>query len=720
MSKLAVTAWGAMAVLAVLAIIAVVYFRPGGPQADLRRIERQNVLLVTIDTLRADALGAYGGPASTPALDRLAADGVRFEFAHAHAVLTLPSHASILTGEYPHRHGVRENSGYRLPGGARTIATLLKQAGYATAAFVAAFPVHSRFGLNTGFDVYDDRFGDGFGPTDLAMPERPASTVVPLAREWIAGRSTGPAGPGQDAGPWFAWVHVFDPHAPYQPPPPFDMQYAGKPYYGEVAATDAALAPLLEDVRNSARPTLVIVTSDHGEGLGDHGEEAHGIFAYESTLRVPLILASLGGQPAASKAARQGEVSQVAARHVDILPTILDAVGQPVPDGLPGRTLLPRKEREAGAAPRTAYFEAMSGMLNNGWAPLAGVLVDRDKFIDLPIAERFDLAADPAERSNLYGRSPERDRTLAASLNALAPTLPGQRAAEDPAAAASLRALGYVSGGAHAKAKYTEADDPKRLIDLDAAIHRALEAFSAGRMEDSAQLYRQVIDRRPDMEIAYRHLAFIEYQRGNIAGAIGVLQRAVTGGVTDPRVQALLGEYLSDAGQVAKGIRILEPLAQDPAANADVLNALGVAYARASRPEDARRMFERLIEAMPGSGGPFENLGVLALGQGDVAGAERYFGRAVALSPTSSRAHAGLGAAAYARGDRTAAYQSWARAIELDRDNFDALFSLGVNLARDGRMNDARPYLEQFQRAAPPARYADQLRGVSRLLQAGR
>ena len=157
----------------------------------------RSFLLVTIDTLRADALGSYGGPAATPALDRLAADGVRFDFAHAHAVLTLPSHASILTGEYPHRHGMRENSGYRLPGGTRTVATLLKQAGYETAAFVAAFPVHSRFGLNAGFDVYDDRFGDGFGPTDLAMPERPASTVVPLAREWIAGRSTGTSGSGQ-------------------------------------------------------------------------------------------------------------------------------------------------------------------------------------------------------------------------------------------------------------------------------------------------------------------------------------------------------------------------------------------------------------------------------------------------------------------------------------------------------------------------------------------
>jgi len=704
---------------AVLAVVALVYFWPRHPQADLRRIEGQNVLLVTIDTLRADALGSYGGPASTPALDRLAAEGVRFDFAHAHAVLTLPSHASILTGEYPHRHGLRENSGYRLPAGARTIATVLQQAGYATAAFVSAFPVHARFGLNAGFDVYDDRFGDGFGPVDLAMPERPASEVVPLVRAWIAGRRSGAAGDRQAAGPWFAWVHVFDPHAPYQPPPPFDAHYPGKPYYGEVAATDAALAPLLADVRDSSRPTLVIVTSDHGEGLGDHGEEAHGIFAYESTLRVPLIIASLGGQASASTSGSPGEVSRVAARHVDILPTVLDAVGLPTPSGLPGRTLLPRQERKAGAAPRPSYFEAMSGMLNNGWAPLSGVLVDREKLIDLPVAERYDLANDPAEGTNLFGRSPERDRTLAATLTAFAPALPGQRAAEDPETAAGLRALGYVSGGAPVKAKYTEADDPKRLIELDAAIHRALEAFGAGRFEEAAQIYRQVIERRPDLEIAHRHLAFIDYQRGDIEGAIGVLRRAVAGGVTDPRVRAQLGEYLSDAGQVAEGMRILEPLAQEPAASADVLNALGVAYARAARTEDARRMFERLIEAMPGSAGPFENLGVLALGSGDVASAERNFGRAIAIAPESSRAHAGLGATAYARGDRAAAYQAWLRAVELDPGNFDALFSLGVNLARDGRINDARPYLERFMNSAPPARYGDQLRGVARLLQAG-
>ena len=716
-SRLGIAVWAS---LVVLAIVALVYFWPGTSQIDLRPVKGQNVLLITIDTLRADALGSYGGPAATPALDTLASEGVRFDFAHAHAVLTLPSHASILTGEYPVTHGVRENSGYRLPAGARTIATMLKRAGYATAAFVAAFPVHSRFGLNAGFDVYDDRFGDGFGPVDLAMPERPASKVVPLAREWIAGRAASVSGTGRSGSPWFVWVHVFDPHAPYQPPPPFDAHYDARPYFGEVAATDAALAPLLEDVRKSARPTLVIATSDHGEGLGDHGEEAHGIFAYESTLRVPLIMAQLGGASAGAGSSRPGEVSRAAARHVDILPTILEAVGEPVPGGLPGRTLLPRQERRSGAPPRSTYFEAMSGMLAHGWAPLSGVLVDRDKFIDLPVAERYDLAADPAERSNLHGTSPERDRMLEAALTAFGPVLPGRRAAEDPDTAARLRALGYVSGTAPAKATYTEADDPKRLIDIDSAVHRALEAYGAGRPDEAVQIYGQVIERRPDMEMAYRHLAFLEYQRGDLPRAIAVLRQAVARGVTVPKLLALLGEYLSDAGQMAEAIRTLEPLVQDPVAGTEALNALGVAYARAGRADDARRAFNRLAEAMPGSSGPLENLGVLALGQRDVRAARQYFDRALAISPNSSRALAGLGATAYETGDHEAAYRAWGRAVQLDPNNFDALFSLGINLARDGRMSDARPYLERFLQSAPPARYADKLRGVSRLLQAGR
>jgi len=714
--RAAVAAWAALVVVAVLAVV---FIWPGRSQANLRPTPGQNVLLITIDTLRADALGSYGGPAATPALDRLAADGVRFEFAHAHAVMTLASHASILTGQYPFQHGVRDNSGYRLPPDAQTAATLLKQAGYATAAFVGAFPVHSRFGLNAGFDVYDDRFGDALAASEFAMPERPASAVVPLARQWIATRMGGAGSAAQPPQPWFVWVHVFDPHAPYRPPAPFDTQYAARPYFGEVAAVDAALAPLLEDVRTAARQTLVIVTGDHGEGLGDHGEAAHGIFAYESTLRVPLIIAELGGD-ARTKAAGPGEVSPVAARHVDLLPTMLDAVGRTVPFGLPGRTLLPRGERRAGSAPRPAYFEAMSGMLNHGWAPLTGVLVGRDKLIDLPVAERYDLTVDTAEQSNLFSRTPERDRLLAAALAGFAPTLPGARVAEDAEAAAQLRALGYVSGSAAAKTSYTEADDPKQLIEIDAALHRALDEAGAGRAAEAAEIYRQVIDRRHDCALAYRHLALLAWQQGDGAQAVGVLRQAVAHGVSDARVLAQLGEYLTDTGHVAEGIRLLEPVTKNPAAEVDALNALGIAYARSGRREDAKRVFERLLTVMPGSSAPLENLGVLALEQGDVTGATGYFDRAIATAPNSSRAHAGAAAAALQRGDRRAACDAWARAVRLDPSNLEALVSLGVNLVRDGRMDEARPYLTQFLQSAPPDRYAEQRRTVSRLLAGGR
>ena len=718
--RAAVAAWAALVVVAVLAVV---FIWPGRSQATLRPTPGQNVLLITIDTLRADALGSYGGPAATPALDRLAADGVRFEFAHAHAVMTLASHASILTGQDPFQHGVRDNSGYRLPRDARTAATLFKQAGDATAAFVGAFPVHARFGLNAGFDVYDDRFGDALAASELAMPERPASAVVPPARQWIAARTSATAGAAgraaPNAEPWFVWVHVFDPHAPYRPPAPFDRQYAARPYFGEVAAVDAALAPLLDDVRASARPTLVIVTGDHGEGLGDHGEAAHGIFAYESTLRVPLIITPLGGG-AGAKAAGAGEVSPVAARHVDLLPTRLEAAGQPVPPDLPGRTLLPREERRSGSAPRATCFEAMSGTLSHGWAPLTGVIVGRDTLIDLPIGERYDLAADASEQSNMIGRTPERDGMLSAALAGFAPTLPGARVAEDAEAAAQLRALGYVSGSATAtsaaKTSCTDADDPKRLIAIDAALHRALDEAGAGRAAAAAQIYQQVIDRRPDMAIAYRHLALLAWQQGDPAQAVGVLRQAVARGVTDARVLAQLGAYLTDTGHVAEGIRLLEPVAKNPAAEVDALNALGIAYARAGRRDEAQRVFERLLTVLPGSSAPLENLRVLALEQGDEAGATQYFDRAIAAAPNSSRAHAGSAAAALQRGDRGAACDAFACAVRLDPSNLEALVSLGVTLARDGRMHEARPPLDQFLQSAPPARYADQRRAVSQLL----
>ena len=242
----------------------------------------QNVLLVTIDTLRADAMSSYGGPASTPNLDRLAAGGARFTFAHAHAVVTLPSHTTILSGHLPYEHGIRDNSGFRVKNGTATLATRLKAAGFATGAFVGGFPLTKRFGLTPGFDVYDDQMPEMKGAIAMSMPERPADAVVARAVEWIG---------AQTDHRFFGWVHVFDAHSPYRPPQEFAAAYSSQPYYGEIAFIDRELGRLFDRLSSLSRPTLVIVTADHGESLGEHGELTHGMFAYEATLHVPLIVA---------------------------------------------------------------------------------------------------------------------------------------------------------------------------------------------------------------------------------------------------------------------------------------------------------------------------------------------------------------------------------------------------------------------------------------------
>ena len=356
-----------------------------------------DVLLITVDTLRADALGAYGNArARTPWIDRLAAGGVRFDRAHAHNVVTLPSHANILSGRYPFEHGVRDNAGFRFPQDVDTLATRLKALGYRTGAFVSAFPLDSRFGLDRGFDVYDDAFADGRAAADFMLPERPAIDTVAAARRFLD------AGDGR---PSFLWLHVYDPHAPYLPPAAFAAQFPGDPYHGEVAATDDALSALLRPLLAAGRDgrTLVVLTGDHGESLGEHGELTHGLFAYEATLHVPLVMY-------APRLLRPAVVSEPV-RHVDILPTVLDALGQAVPADLPGRSLL-RAAAGERLTPAPAYFEALTAMLGRGWAPLYGVARGDDKLIDLPLPELYDLGRDPGERDSVIARAPERREDL--------------------------------------------------------------------------------------------------------------------------------------------------------------------------------------------------------------------------------------------------------------------------------------------------------------------
>jgi tetratricopeptide (TPR) repeat protein len=359
----------------------------------------------------------------------------------------------------------------------------------------------------------------------------------------------------------------------------------------------------------------------------------------------------------------------------------------------------------------------MSSMLNRGWAPLSGVLADRDKFIDVPIVERYDLAADPAETTNLIGRAPERDRTLAASLRAFSAALPGQRRAEDPEAAARLRSLGYIAGDAPIKTHYSDADDPKTLIAIDQAVHRGVDLYTARRFDEAMATYRGIIAQRPDMAIAYRHLAFVAWETGRLMMAIDTLKRAMASGVTNSGVVTQLGTYLAESGDARAAIPLLEPVASVDGADPDALNGLGIAYARAGRPADARRVFERMLSADPSSAMALANLGTLDLERGDFAAAHAHFERAASLDPTSSAAQAGLGVVAIKSGDRHLAVEAWRRAVELDSTTYDALFNLATTLAQTDGVAAARPYLEQFARNAPPALYARDIAEVQRLLQ---
>ena len=692
----------AAAVLAGVAAAAwVMARRPAWPE--FARTANQNVLLVTIDTLRGDALSSYGGAARTPNLDALAAGGIRFTFAHAHAVVTLPSHSSIMTGRHPFEHGVRDNAGFRLEDAAETLAETAQAGGFATGAFVAAFPLDRQFGLAQGFDVYDDLGGQETAGAEFAFAERPAGEVVKVARQWI----------DQQQKPWLAWVHLFDPHAKYAPPPPFDREYAGNPYAGEVAYVDHALGPLLDAARRAPRPTIIIVTADHGEGLGDHGEATHGVFAYESTLRVPLILAQVG--PGTSRT--KDVTSDAPVRHIDILPTIADLLGLPVAEDLPGRTVLAaaNDERE----PRPLYFEAMTGMLKRGWAPLSGVLVGREKYIDLPIPELYDLAADPREEQNRAAGSGERVRALSARLTGFNAAMPGDQRTESSEARARLQSLGYLSGSAPRKARYTEEDDPKRLIDVDRIMMEGIDLHLAGRSAEAVDAYRRVIARRPDMGLAYRRLAFIQWERGETGEAIATLREARNKIGRDLEVDIRLGTYLAESGAASEAIAILERTTAADPENRDSLNGLGIAYAHAGRDAEALRTFARILAIDPGDVFALENIGAVHLQRGDLTAAANAFTRAVESDPTSSRARAGLGVVAQKSGRPAEAIAHWQRAVELDDTNFDALYNLSTSLVAAGRVAEARPYLEQFVRTAPPAFYGGDIERIKQYLRGG-
>ena len=698
---------GAAAVVAVLAAVAIFVWRGRAPAFSLERDANVNILLVTIDTLRADALSSYGGPAQTPNLDALAAQGARFTFAHAHSVVTLPSHTTILSGQLPYEHGIRDNSGFRVKEGTPSLATWLKSAGFQTGAFVGGFPLTKRFGLTGGFDLYDDQMPEMHGAIAMSMPERPADAVVNSAIGWIKGR-----GPEK----FFAWVHVFDAHSPYKPPPELASAYGAQPYYGEVAFVDRVLGRLFDTLRSGSRKTLVIVTADHGESLGEHGEETHGMFAYEATLRVPLIVATIDP---ASRTASKGIVIDTPVRLADLAPTLLDVVQQRVDAKFSGASLVD-VIRTRGSEDRPAYFEAMTYNLVRGWAPLRGVIDGRAKYIDLPIPELYDLAADAGEQRNTATTETQRVRqmhSLLRTYNVAAPHRPGQESAD---AAAVLRSLGYVSGSAPSRQDYTEADDPKRLVDVDRDLHAASAAFENGQRDRGIALLESVIARRGDTADAYISLAYQYWEAGRVDAAIAALERGLKNGAPDRDIRIRLALYLSESGvNPTRAIALLQGL---PAHDAEAQNALGVAFTHASRPREAAQAFRQVLSLDPTNGLALQNLASLSLRdaldgrtsdrQRLLQEAESLAGRALEADPALPDAHTTIGVVYSVTGRVDRAIESWKRAVALDPGQFNALYNLWTKLAEAGRDAEAVQFGQQFVATAPPALFGDDISRV--------
>ncbi len=655
--------------------------------------EPRSIVLVTIDTLRADRLGSYGGKARTPTLDGLASAGARFENVFAQSPLTLPSHSSILTGTYPTFHGVRDNGRFRLPAEMETLAEILKRVGYETGAFVSGFPVDSRFGLDQGFDVYDDSLGRS--RTRVSLAERRAEDVVAPARSWIEGR-------GQ--GLYFAWVHLFDPHAPYDPPDPYPNTYEG-----EVAYVDASLKDLLDAVSKDA---FIAGTADHGEGLGEHGESTHSFFVYDSTLRVPWILRGPGIEA--------GTVVAETVRSIDLVPTILDLVGlKETCARCQGRSLVRALEGGALAA-EPSYSETYFPRLNLGWSELRSLRADGFKYIDAPEPELYDLAADPGELRNLAPWNPEKVRELDAELVRVEKETAGGAAEEeilDPQIRATLRSLGYLTSESAVEPEGLR-PDPKSRLEVWESVRSGMDLTARGEMDQAIDALEAALASEPDLVLARTYLALAYFERGRYPQAVDQCKEILARAPNDFDGTLLLGKSLLRLGRTQEASEALERAAvideESPEpwvelaqlyltsrSRSEVDAAITKAAARdgnapsllllqgklammSGSAQYAEKLFRAAIDAAPSEKEPRVQLGNLLLTQRRLEEAEELYRESLLLRPQAAGLYLGLGHARALSGKMNEAIRWFEKALELSPDSTLVLNSLGYAYVEAG------------------------------------
>jgi arylsulfatase A-like enzyme/tetratricopeptide (TPR) repeat protein len=696
--------------------------------------EPLNLVLITVDTLRADRLGSFGSAVETPHFDRLAEEGVLFTNASTTVPFTFPAHSSIFTGTYPPQHGVRENVGYYLGEEHTTLAEMLAAAGWQTAGFVSAFVLDSRWGIARGFEHYFDDFDlAAFESANLGSVQRPGSETIAAALAWLDERASADS----SSAPFFLWLHLFDPHDPYTPPEPYRSAYPNSLYDGEVAYTDSLVGGFLDQLqrRKLLESSAVVLTADHGEGLGDHGEAFHGYFVYDSTVHVPLMLRLPGARGRELAGTRVAD----AVSHVDIVPTLLEIAGVEVPEGLAGKSLLGPVTRSArGAAggadddeQRGVYAESFYPLLHYGWAPLRSLRVGRTKYIEAPRAELFDLESDPGEQDNVFATQPRVGRPMARRLRALTDRLDASAPSTttpdlDEQTLAQLRALGYVAGPGGADAGTYDPDvvraDPKDKAPLHRRLMRAQSLV--GQSEEPAileaeRLLREALEDDPQLLDAHQMLGDLALRSGQPGAAAEHFEQALAldsehrpslfglassfreaGRLDD----ALLGfrRLLSLAGQDSKTTLAIADIEVErgeldaaaevlgssvkPGAPALLANRLGEVQALRGESAAARASFELALRDGPRLAQPHFNLAVLSEEAGDFDAAMRHYSEAIDLAPKHFQAQFNLARLAGRLGQRERELEMLERSIASKPDFALGHFFLGKALMERGEL----------------------------------
>lgn len=633
---------------------------------------RLNLVVVTLDTTRADRIGAYGArDVETPAFDRLATEGVLFEQAVSAAPLTLPAHSSIFTGKFPPEHGVRDNGGFFLGPAQLTLAEILEQRGYRTGAFVAAYVLDSKWGINQGFDTYVDDFDlSQVRSVSLSAIQRPGNEVLDKALPWIEQ-------PG-DA-PFFAWIHLYDPHSPYRPPEPFASRYKDHPYNGEIAFADSQIARLISQLKTRGLydRTVIAVLGDHGESLGDHGESSHGFFIYNSVTHVPFVVRTPFSQLAGRRVADP-------VRSVDVMPTMLDLLGAPAAGGISGVSLVPLMAGATRELALDAYSEAMYPLHHYGWSDLRALRAGRYKVIDAPRPELYDLERDPAEKTNIFGerqalgeRMIARLRTLEGGFSKTEAPVPA--ADVDPEARERLAALGYVGTFvASASDPRTGRADPKDKIalfntlgmatdlsreregDAEATFRRIVglledvirqdpqvidawfmlgtKYLAHGDLEKAVDHFKRTLALKPDYDLAVFNLAQAYRRMGNDDAALAGFEHYLTLDPTDPFVQYQMGEIWLDRGNLTQAETLFRRALETDASVAAARNALGVIALQRGDPATADRLIREALASKPTLRLAHFNLALLAEQRSDVRGAEREYVTELQLHPENYKA----------------------------------------------------------------------------------